>query len=110
LPSDTLHSLYRRLADVTERISSALDEADVPTLINLTREHRAIMGKLELAGQCQDPGLLDRIRDLSEQVHTVSANMHEKQDALCRHLVTFERKKQAIAVYATGRAAAQIEI
>jgi len=106
LPSDTHHSLYRRLADVTERISSSIDKADVPTLMKLTREHKAVMGKLEQAGQCQDPGLLGRIRDLSEQVLTVITTLHEKQDTLCRHLVMFERKKQAIAVYATGRAPA----
>lgn len=110
MPSDTHPILYRRLADVSERISSALEEADVPTLLKLTREHRAVMDKLEQAGQCQDPGLLNRIKTLSEQVHTVSTNMHAKQDTLCRHLVMFQRKKQAIAVYATGRVPAQIEI
>jgi len=110
LPSDTHPILYRRLADVTERISFALGEADVPTLLKLTGEHRAVMHKLEQAGQCQDPGLLDCIRGLSEQVHAVNTNMHAKQDALCRQLVMFERKKQATAVYATGRTPVKTEI
>jgi hypothetical protein len=100
LQSETHETLYRRLADITARINSALGENHARALIGLAEEHRDVMDSLKGAGLSQDAGLLDRVKEMRDQVYEVVAKIHKQRDEVGRQLVMFERKKRISAAYA----------
>ena len=100
---ETHETLYGSLADITARINSALGENDVRAIIGLAEEHRDVMDSLKRAGISQDTGLLDRVKEMRDQVHEAVAEIDKQRDELGRQLVMFERKKRVSAAYAGNR-------
>jgi hypothetical protein len=100
LPSETHTALYQRLADITGRVTTALEENDTLALMGLTTEHRSAMSLLRQAGLSQEAGLLHPAEKMRDQVHEALEKITKQRDELCRQLVMFEKKKKVSAAYA----------
>jgi len=83
LPPDPHETLYRKLAEITDRVSFALTEADPDELMLLAEKQDIILRELRQAGICKDSRLLVRVLALSRQVSDVMTEIQ-----LCRHEVS----------------------
>jgi hypothetical protein len=99
LPSNSFHILCERLADINNRISLALDNADTAALLELTEEHKCVMKDLIKQGQCRDIGMLGLIEELRDRILGLGRTIQEQRDKLRKQLLMAGRKKQAAAVY-----------
>jgi len=100
LQSKTHETLYRSLLDITARVKRALGEDDAQALMRLAGEHRNVMVRLNQAGLSQDTELLDLVKEASDQVHEVVAEIGRERDEVGRQLVMFEKKKRVSSAYA----------
>ena len=102
MPSNTHKALYQCLGDITNRITAALDDGEVPVLMGLAAEHKRVMSQLRQAGPSQDTGLLHMLENTRGHVQAAIEQMIKQRDDLCRQLVKYESKKKASAAY-TGQ-------
>jgi len=100
LQSETHETLYRRLADITDRTQFALDQDDFQVLMGLLQEHRDVMGKINRAGLSRDTNLMKLIEELNKQVQEVVQEIAKRRKELGRQLIMFEKKKKVSAAYA----------
>ncbi len=71
--------LYQRLAEVSDQVKLALNEADPDVLKHLTEENENIMKALREAGPCGDRNLLDMVQTLCRQVSDVITGIQRRQ-------------------------------
>ncbi|MBW2641744.1 MAG: hypothetical protein JRE10_16780 [Deltaproteobacteria bacterium] len=100
MQSETHETLYRRLADITDRTQFALDQDDFQVLMGLLQEHRDVMGKINRAGLSRDTNLMKLIEELNKQVQEVVQEIAKRRKELGRQLIMFEKKKKVSAAYA----------
>ena len=97
--SDSLHILCKRLADINNRISLALDNADARALSALAAEHRRVMQDMISQGECRDTGMIGIFKELRDQVLDLGRSIQEQRDELRAQLLMAGKKKRAVAVY-----------
>ena len=100
MQSETHETLYRRLADITDRTQFALDQDDFQVLMGLLQEHRDVMGKINREGLSRDTNLMKLIEELNKQVQEVVQGIAKRRKELGRQLIMFEKKKKVSAAYA----------
>jgi len=88
LPLDPHESLYRKLAEITDRVSLALKEADPDELMLLAEKQDTVVRELRQAGISADIRLLGRVQALSRQISDVIMEIQQ-----CRHEVSTRIKQ-----------------
>jgi len=88
LPLDPHELLYRKLAEITDRVSLALKEADPDELMLLAEKQDTVVRELRQAGFCTDSSLLVRVLALSRQISDVIMEIQQ-----CRHEVSTRIKQ-----------------
>ena len=93
-------SLFRRLRDITARVKAALRDEDTEALERLALEHKTVMDKLNQAGLSTNAGLIDMVKEVSDEVREVIAEIGNRRDEIGRELVLFGQRKKAAYAYA----------
>lgn len=93
-------SLFERLRDITARVKAALCDGDTEALERLALEHKTVMNKLNQAGLGINADLIDLVKELSDEVREVIAEIGKRRDEIGRQLVLFGKKKKVAYAYA----------
>ena len=99
MPSDSRHTLLRRLQEVVEKTAAALDSMDLNLLGDLMQEHKGIMTALRKQGDCRENDMLKLMENINNRIKGVGQTIRQRRDEICEQLVMAERKKLAVAVY-----------
>ncbi len=99
MQSETHETLYRSLADITDRVKATLDKNDAGALTGLAEEHKKVMDKLDRTGISKDPGLFDMVKETQDQVNQVIAEIGRQRDELGRQLAQFNTKRIVSTAY-----------
>jgi len=100
LQSELHESLFNRLRDITARVKVALGDGDAEALERLAVEHKKVMDKLNQAGLSTDADLLDIVKEVSDEVREVSAEIVKQRDETGEELVLFGKRKKVAYAYA----------
>ncbi len=96
-----MKSLYRKLAEITDRVSLALKEADPDELMLLAEEQDTVVKDLQQAGICTDSRLLGRIQALSRQVSDVITEIQQWQHEVSTRIKQISDGRKLIHAYVT---------
>ena len=96
-------SLFKRVYDITARVKIALRHQDTEALKRLALEHKTVMNKLNQDGLSTNVDLIDMVREVSDEVHEVIAELGKRRDEIAQQLLLLgKRKKVAYAYARTG--------
>ena len=90
MPLDSHEMLYRKLADIADRVRFALKETDPDELALLAEEHETIVKELQQAGISPDERLLGMLQALGRQVSEVITEIQQ-----CQHEISIRIKEVA---------------
>jgi hypothetical protein len=91
--------LYRKLAEITDRVSLALKETDLDVLMLLAAEQDTVVRDLQQAGVSADSRLLDRIQALSRQVSDVMTEIQKCQQDISIRIKQVADGKKLVHAY-----------
>ena len=100
MQSEPHEPLFKKLRDITARVKAALGDGDTEALERLALEHKTVMNKLNQAGLSTNAGLIDIVKEVSDEVRETIAEIGERRDEIGRQLVLFGKKKKAAYAYA----------
>ena len=100
LPSKLCESVFEQLRDVTARVKAALCRGDTEAIAQLALEHKTVMNKLNQAGLSTNADLIDLVKELSDEVREVMAEIGKRRDKIGQQLVLSGRKKKIAYAYA----------
>ncbi len=103
MQSETQEILYRSLKDITVRLKATLEKDSARALMSLAEEHKQVIDKLDRAGISKDPGLLEMVKEIRDQVNLAIAEIGRHRDELGRRLVLFNTKKMVSTAYAENK-------
>ena len=107
MPSDSRHTLLRRLQEVVEKTAAALDSMDLNLLGDLMQEHKGIMTALRKQGDCRENDMLKLMQTINKRIKMIGQTIRQQRDEICEQLVMAERKKAAVAVYTNDHRGSQ---
>ena len=91
--------LYRKLAEITDRVSLALKETDLDVLMILAAEQDTVVRDLQQVGVRADSRLLGRIQALSRQVSDVMTEIQQCQQDISIRIKQVADGKKLIHAY-----------
>ena len=100
MQSEPHESLFNRLRDITARVKVALGDGDTEALERLALEHKNVMNKLNQAGLSADTDLIDLVKEASDEVREVIAEIGKQRDEIGRQLVAMGKRKKMAYAYA----------
>jgi hypothetical protein len=96
---DPHEMLYRKLAEITDRVSLALKETDLDVLMLLAVEQDTVVRDLQQAGVSADSRLLGRIQALSRQVSDVMTEIQQCQQDISIRIKQVADGKKLVHAY-----------
>jgi hypothetical protein len=100
LQSKSHESLVKRLHDITARVKTALRDQDTEALKRLALEHKTVMNKLNQDGLSTNVDLIDMVREVSDEVHEVIAEIGRRRDDIAQQLLLLGKRKKVAYAYA----------
>jgi predicted transcriptional regulator len=100
LQSELHESLFESLRDITARVKAALGDGDTEEVDQLALEHKTVMNKLNQAGFSTNANLIDLVKELSDEVRVVIAEIGKRRDKIGGELVTLGKRKEMAYAYA----------
>ena len=100
LRSKLHESVFEQLRDVTARVKAALADGDTEAIAQLALEHKTVMNKLNQAGLDTNANLIDLVKELSDEVREVTAEIGKRRDKIGQQLVLSGRRKKMVYAYA----------
>jgi hypothetical protein len=101
LPLDPHEILYRKLAEITDRISFALKETDPEVLMLLAAEQDTVVKDLQQAGIVTDSRLLGQVQEVSRQVSDVIKEIKQCQHDISIRIKQVSDGKKLVHAYVT---------
>ena len=93
-------SLFKRLHDITAGVKAALRDQDTEALKCLALEHRTVMDKLNQEGLSTNLDLIDMVREVSDEVHEVIAEIGKRRDEIAQQRLLFGKREKVAYAYA----------
>ena len=87
-------SLFKRLHDIAARVKAALRDEDTEALERLALEHKTVMDTLNQKGFSRNADLFDMVKEVSDEVRAVIAEIGERRDQIAQQLLLFEKRKK----------------
>lgn len=100
MPSEPHKSQLKRLRVITARVKAALLDGNVEVLERLALEHKTVMNKLSQEGLSTNAALIDLVKEASDEVREVMAEIGKRRDKLGRQLATAGKRKKMACAYA----------
>ncbi len=100
MQSEPHEPLFGKLRDVTARVKAALCDGDTEALERLALAHKSVMDKLNQAGLSTNADLIDLVKEISDEVREVVAEIGKRRDEIGRELVTLGKRKKVAYAYA----------
>jgi hypothetical protein len=100
LQSERHESLFESLRGITARVKAALGDGDTEALDQLALEQKTVMNKLNQAGFSTNANLIDLVKELSDEVREVIAEIGKRRDEIGGELVTLGKRKEMAYAYA----------
>lgn len=91
--------LYRKLANITAGVRSALMKDDIEALNRLAEKHKVVMNELENAGFSRDPQLRGLVHAIKHQVQEVVIEMERRRDKTRRELKAHANRRKLARAY-----------
>ncbi len=91
--------LYRKLAEITDRVSFALKETDPDVLMLMAAEQDTLIKDLQQAGVSTDSHLLGRIQALSRQVSDVITEIQQCQQDISTRIKEVADGRKLVHAY-----------
>lgn len=99
MPLDPQETLYRKLAEITDRVSFALKETDPDILMLLTAEQDTVVKELQQAGVSTDSCFQIRIQALNRQVSDVITEIQHRQQDISTRIKQVADGKKLVHAY-----------
>jgi hypothetical protein len=99
LPLDPHEMLYRKLAEIADRVSFALKEADPDVLMLLAEAQDTVEKDLQQAGISTDSLLLGRVQALNRQVLDVISEIRQRQLGVSTQIRQLADGKKLVHAY-----------
>jgi len=97
---DHTEQLYGSLINITERlIKGTLDDADPEALVELSEEHRKVMGAIQASGFSRDPKLLKLIMEASRKTREMIAELKRQLNETGSDLKSVGNRKKLHGAY-----------
>jgi predicted transcriptional regulator len=100
LPSKLHESVFEQLRDVTARTKAALRKGDTEGITQLALEHKSVMNKLNQEGLGTNATPIDLVKEASDAVREVMAEIGKRRDKLGQQLVEMGKRRKMVYAYA----------
>ena len=93
-------SLFKRLHNITARVKTALRDQDTEALKRLALECKTVMNRLNQDGLSTNVDLIHMVREVSDEVHEVIAEIGKRRDEIAQQILLFGKRKKVAYAYA----------
>ena len=100
MQSEPHESQLKRLRDITARVKAALLDGNIEVLERLALEHKSVMNKLNQEGLGTNAALIDLVKEASDEVREVMAEIGKRRDKLGQQLVEMGKRRKMAYAYA----------